>query len=126
MGTHVMMILMATVGFYFQIFIRTEFVKWFTGIENRVDNCPTVPNHRQKDIDSDGVGDDCDNCPQNENPKQEDSDSDGRGNRCDTGAVGSNNVVHDCSSLNSCFRILTATVFRMTSTTVQILSTVNN
>ena len=42
----------------------------FSGISNSSDNCPTVSNPDQADIDADGVGDACDNCPKTFNPTQ--------------------------------------------------------
>lgn len=53
------------------------------GIPDDKDNCPTVPNHDQKDTDGDGVGDACDNCPTLSNPTQSDINGNGVGDVCD-------------------------------------------
>ncbi|QDG49606.1 trypsin-like serine protease [Persicimonas caeni] len=65
------------------------------GVINGEDNCPSVSNEQQNDMDNDGVGDACDmdadgdgvgsndNCPLVPNANQDDSDGDGTGNACD-------------------------------------------
>jgi hypothetical protein len=59
------------------------------------DNCPTVPNPGQQDVNSNGLGDACedsdgdgildglDNCPSISNASQADNDGDARGDPCD-------------------------------------------
>jgi hypothetical protein len=53
------------------------------GVDDSVDNCPTVPNPTQANADGDTRGDACDNCPNVANNTQSDSDADGVGNACD-------------------------------------------
>ena len=70
------------------------------------DNCPTVPNPEQTDINSDGIGEDCtgdqdadgvldedDNCLKTPNPDQVDTDNDLLGDACD--ADDDNDDVYD-------------------------------
>jgi hypothetical protein len=52
------------------------------GLEDPIDNCPSIPNPIQIDTDTDGAGDLCDNCP-TFNPNQYDRDGDGVGDVCD-------------------------------------------
>ena len=69
------------------------------GIPDSQDNCPSISNPDQSDIDNDGLGDSCDdindidgdndgipddedNCPMVPNPDQADDDNDGIGNAC--------------------------------------------
>ncbi len=53
------------------------------GIANEKDNCPTIPNKKQKDTDDDRIGDKCDNAVDQKNQSQIDSDMDGIGNVAD-------------------------------------------
>lgn len=70
------------------------------GVSDVSDNCPSVPNAEQADIDEDGIGDFCDvdqlpdadddgisdaddNCPNTANANQADTDADGIGDVCD-------------------------------------------
>ncbi|MHB8633942.1 MAG: thrombospondin type 3 repeat-containing protein [Thermoplasmatota archaeon] len=77
------------------------------GIPDAQDNCPSVPNPEQADLDADGIGDACDvdmdgdgindklaagdspltlldNCPTVPNPDQRDANHDGVGDACET------------------------------------------
>jgi len=55
------------------------------GVQDNIDNCPTIKNPDQKDSDSDKVGDLCDNCPAIYNSNQTDTNKNGCGDACDVG-----------------------------------------
>ncbi len=53
------------------------------GIDYHEDNCPTVANADQSNLDRDSRGDACDNCPLTRSENQADGDGDGVGDVCD-------------------------------------------
>ena len=94
------------------------------GAIDNEDNCPTVPNPDQSDIDSDGQGDACDNeadgdgvlnsvdnCPLVFNPGQDDLDGDGEGDACDNDADGDfvDNALDNCPATSNADQLDTDT-----------------
>jgi hypothetical protein len=74
------------------------------GVNDLEDNCPTVSNGTQDDVDKDFVGDpQCDNCPAISNPDQIDMDGDGTGDLCDNDADGDSvdNGTDNCPALTN-------------------------
>ena len=59
------------------------------------DNCPTVANVGQEDVDSDNIGDACDNCPSDGNFEQRDRDGDNAGDVCDNCPYSTNPLQED-------------------------------
>jgi endonuclease/exonuclease/phosphatase family metal-dependent hydrolase len=53
------------------------------GVEDGLDNCPTVSNADQQDLDNDLLGDVCDNCPNDSNVDQADWNGNGIGDVCE-------------------------------------------
>ncbi len=78
------------------------------GLPDATDNCPTVANANQANLDGDALGDACDpdddndgvadgtdNCPTVSNATQEDNDRDGLGNACDSTPLPTNDFKID-------------------------------
>jgi hypothetical protein len=70
-------------------------------IQDKFDNCPTIPNTPQDDVDTDNHGDVCDNCPIVSNDDQSDIDGDGTGDVCDGDSDGDGvlNGVDNCPTV---------------------------
>ena len=96
------------------------------GVPDPTDNCPSVSNPSQADLDGDGIGDYCDpdidgdghldgddNCPSVSNPSQADLDGDGIGDDCDPDIDGDGHLNGDdtCPSASPIKIIGTSTFF---------------
>jgi hypothetical protein len=65
-------------------------------VVDSADNCPSIPNSDQADVDGDGRGDVCDNCPAIANADQLDMDGDQIGDVCDPFPNDPNNAFAQC------------------------------
>lgn len=63
------------------------------GVDDSIDNCPSISNPLQNDDDSDGRGNLCDNCVTKANPAQLNTDGDAYGNACDAD-LNNDNIVN--------------------------------
>ena len=60
---------------------------------NKEDNCKSIPNKDQADMDGDGYGDVCDNCKEEANPQQIDDNQNLIGDVCEKGLESKDRVL---------------------------------